>query len=268
MVASTPTSLEPREGFFVSDHEQQWLKVWGSKALASTDLRRLSDHEYRVWWQLVFIASGASPRWRIDVPHDLLARMCDSNPTRLTKALSTLEALRMITRDGAGLLITNAEKYQETPEARRKRRQREREAEATRNACSNGTVTGQKRDMSRDMSREKKREEEEEDPTPIGVGARQAATPAHTRITAEDIARLQEDNPDVDVAAVAEDYLNWTGSAKHKNKLLGLKNQLRSEAVRSRFRRTSLVQRPRDPGAGIPSFDELRNMPWVQGVRS
>lgn len=124
--------------------DNQWFKVWGTKALASSDLHRLTDHEYRVWWQLVFVASNEEPRWSVDLPPAVLARMCDTTAPKLAAALLTMERLRMVRRVGNCIHIANAERYQETPEARRKRVQREREA-----AKKAGQVTDEQRDMSR-----------------------------------------------------------------------------------------------------------------------
>ena len=122
--------------------ENRWFKVWGREVLASVDLNSLTDHEERVWWRLLAAASDQEPRWSIEET-PALARFCVSNTAKLAGALKTFEARGMVARDGALITLTNAEKYQETPEARRKREQREREREGV-------TRPGQTRDMSQD----------------------------------------------------------------------------------------------------------------------
>jgi len=122
--------------------ENRWFKVWGREVLASVDLRSLTDHEERVWWRLMAAASCEEPRWTIE-ESPALAQFCASTPPKFAAALRTFESRRMVSRDGSLITLANAEKYQETPEARRKREQRERER---------GSVTshGQTRDMSQD----------------------------------------------------------------------------------------------------------------------
>ena len=61
-----------------------------------------------------------------------------------------------------------------------------------------------------------------------------------TEITEEAIAGLQVENPDVDVGGLAADYLNWTGSAKHIDKVAGLRNQLLMPFKREQFAIRSL----------------------------
>lgn len=122
--------------------ENRWFKVWGREVLASVDLNSLTDHEERVWWRLLAAASDQEPRWTIEET-PALARFCVSNATKLAAALRTFEARGMILRTGSVITLANAEKYQESSEARRKREQRERERDGV-------TRPGQTRDMSRD----------------------------------------------------------------------------------------------------------------------
>lgn len=91
-------------------------------------------------------------------------------------------------------------------------------------------------------------------------GADAPATPSESRISAprqrplteEALDRLQDEFPDVDVRAAATDYLNWSGSSKHRDKVLGLRNQLKSEAVRRKF--------PRKVASKAPADDPFGNM--------
>jgi hypothetical protein len=64
-----------------------------------------------------------------------------------------------------------------------------------------------------------------------------APTPQkRTRIDDDFIAELQTEYLEVDVTALAADYLNWSGSKKHIDKRAGLRNQLRMEWKREQFR--------------------------------
>lgn len=59
-----------------------------------------------------------------------------------------------------------------------------------------------------------------------------------------DIEALQREHPGIDVRAVAENYLNWSGSARHIDKLKGLRNQLASPAVKAKFPRREYLDLP------------------------
>lgn len=157
--------------------ENRWFKVWGREVLASVDLNSLTDHEERVWWRLMAAASDQEPRWTIEET-PVLARFCVSNSTKLGAALRTFEGRGMVTRAGTLITLTNAEKYQETPEARRKREQRERERKAA-----------EERDKSRGMSRDK------------GVTSH---VTSHGQIRGIAIAREAEAEAEADLSAVAE----------------------------------------------------------------
>lgn len=122
--------------------EHRWFKVWGREVLASIDLNSLTDHEERVWWRLLAAASTEEPRWTIQVT-PVLARFCVSTPARLRAAIDTFERRGMVRFEGGYITFVNAEKYQETPAAKRKREQRERD----RNRDSD---QGHQRDMSQD----------------------------------------------------------------------------------------------------------------------
>ena len=81
-----------------------------------------------------------------------------------------------------------------------------------------------------------------EPPDPTDQGAPKTALPAtkvarsrKTEITEEAITALQAENPDVDVGRLAADYLNWTGSAKHIDKVAALRNQLLMPFKREQF---------------------------------
>lgn len=126
--------------------DQPWFKVWAQPVLGSIDLNNFTDHQERVWWRLLCVASEQPERWHITTSLQALARMCASTPPKTKAALSRFEQLGMVRKDEAGgWWIANWEKYQETPEARRQRLKRERDRE---------------RDMSRDKSRPLSRQED------------------------------------------------------------------------------------------------------------
>lgn len=56
-------------------------------------------------------------------------------------------------------------------------------------------------------------------------------------LTDEVIAEIQREEPTLDIPAFAADYLNWSGSSKHRDKVAGFRNQLRIEWKRQQFSR-------------------------------
>lgn len=65
------------------------------------------------------------------------------------------------------------------------------------------------------------------------------ARPRRRLLDIDAVARLQVEFPAIDVTAAAADYLNWSGSAKHVDKVLGLTNQLKHPACAAKFPRAS-----------------------------
>jgi hypothetical protein len=185
--------------------ENRWFKVWGREVLASIDLNSLTDHEERVWWRLLAAASNEEPRWTIEVT-PVVARFCASTPARLGAALATFERRGMIRQEGNCVTFVNAEKYQETPAAKRKREQRERDR-----------ARDSDRDPERDMSRDSVRDMSQDKrvtshvtshaPVPGIVRARSAAIAIASEAEAEAEADLAADaaRRDTSRAAAAED---------------------------------------------------------------
>lgn len=62
-------------------------------------------------------------------------------------------------------------------------------------------------------------------------------------ISEEDICRWEGQNPTLDIRAFVDDYLNWTGSSKHRNKVQGFENQLRIAWKREQFVRATPERR-------------------------
>src|SRR5689334_7259706 len=121
VVSATPP--QSREG--VSVPENVWFKHWAKKSLGSADLNSLTDHEERVWWRFLSVASSQEDRWTVRLSLKLtleaIAFSCHSTPAKLKAALARFEAMGMLSAIDGGWVVTNWEKHQETPEAKRKR---------------------------------------------------------------------------------------------------------------------------------------------------
>lgn len=63
------------------------------------------------------------------------------------------------------------------------------------------------------------------------------AKPRRRLLDTDAVAKLQAEFPAIDVTAAAADYLNWSGSQKHVDKVLGLRNQLGHPACAAKFPR-------------------------------
>ena len=68
-------------------------------------------------------------------------------------------------------------------------------------------------------------------------GAAAPAKPRLRKIEPEDVSRWEGEYPAVDIPAMVADYLNWSGSSKHVNKVLGFQNQLRDQWRLEKFRK-------------------------------
>lgn len=68
-------------------------------------------------------------------------------------------------------------------------------------------------------------------------GAAAPAKPRLRKIEPEDVSRWEGEYPAVDIPAMVADYLNWSGSSKHVNKVLGFQNQLREAWRLEKFRK-------------------------------
>lgn len=89
----------------------------------------------------------------------------------------------------------------------------------------------------------------------------ESAQPKTTRrrtITAADRERWKEEHPELDIDAFVADYLNWSGSTKHHDKVRGFENQLRIEWKCKQFRRPDAGMMP--PPERPPTLAELDEM--------
>jgi hypothetical protein len=86
------------------------------------------------------------------------------------------------------------------------------------------------------------------------------------------IARWEGANPELDIPAFVDDYLNWDGSDKHKNKVRGFESQLRIDWKREQFTRPEYRQKGKSNGSnGIIRREEIHDplgaMGWVNEAR-
>lgn len=92
---------------------QPWFRMWASETLRSADLDSLTDHEFRVWVNLLCLASLEEPRWCLASDPVWLARQCRSSRDKIRQTLGHLESLGMVVVEGATLTIVHGEKYNE-----------------------------------------------------------------------------------------------------------------------------------------------------------
>lgn len=177
--------------------DQPWFKHWAKQSLASSDIQTLTDHQFRVWWSLVEIASIQADRWTIRMARKDLARMCASTPDKLGKVLKELSQREMIEMDGLDrITITNADKYQDTPDAARKRRERERaqagqvtDKSRTRPRTSHGPVTANVTGEERGQRKEERvAASEASAPPPPATGSLRESLPPAIREVADELA--------------------------------------------------------------------------------
>ena len=104
----------------MAEIRQQWFKVWASEALLSDDLDDLSDHEERVWWRLVMVASLENERWTVEVS-EKTARKCHTKLPKLTAAVENFLGRGMLSALGDGwFVVTNGHKWNEDTERKKK----------------------------------------------------------------------------------------------------------------------------------------------------
>jgi len=104
----------------MTDLRQQWFKIWAAEALLSDDLDDLLDHEERIWWRLLMVASLENERWTFEISKKT-ARKCHTTELKLTKAVKNFLGrgmLSAITDDV--FLVTNGVKWNEQTERRKR----------------------------------------------------------------------------------------------------------------------------------------------------
>lgn len=176
------------------------------------------------WWALDYAPSGDLSRFEDDDIAD--AVLWDGDSAKLVSALVDAGFLddRIIHDwpEYTGRLLDRRE-----ANAERKRMSRARHAPVTR---TSEAVTGLPTQHNTTLPTEQNRTEPTEE-------AKRLPAPRARPITEEVILELEGEFPSIDVRAAAQDYLNWTGSKKHTDKVLGLRNQLKSEQTARKFAR-------------------------------
>ena len=123
-LAVVAAAQSPGGGFALST-DLPYFKVWGQDSLGSYDLQSLSDHEFRVFWTLMFVGSVQPKRWHVPYDEPYLYRACASSKKQFQAAMAKLEQRRMVEVINGEIFLVNAPKWQETADAKRKRKQRE-----------------------------------------------------------------------------------------------------------------------------------------------
>lgn len=223
-------SFGRREGFSVGSG-QPWFKHWGKESIASGDLNSLTDHEERVWWRLLAVACTEPERWRVRIPTEGLARMCASTPAKLKQCIWTFEKRGMVVVEEDGtLFLPNAERYQETPEARRQRNKRDRDKGVTPSVTSHENVTPK---VTVEERREKRDLSEPKGSSSEGAQKRTSPSPRKPKaviepLSDEQLATLVQDFPDFDVAFELENCRNiTTWATTYRSEFLALRARLR-----------------------------------------
>lgn len=104
----------------MSELRQQWFKIWAAEALLSDDLDELTDHEERVWWRAVMVASLEEPRWFF-VPTAKTAQKCRTTERKLALAITRFVEMGMLSNVGEGVyFVANGPKWNEDTERRKK----------------------------------------------------------------------------------------------------------------------------------------------------
>jgi hypothetical protein len=88
------------------------------------------------------------------------------------------------------------------------------------------------------------------------VVAATATAPRRRAISDADVTRWEGEHPAIDIKAFVADYLNWTGSSKHQDKVQGFENQLRITWKCDQFRKGE-VSAPRVIPPTMAELDAL-----------
>lgn len=154
----------------MTDLRQQWFKIWAAEALLSDDLDDLLDHEERIWWRLLMVASLENERWTFEISKKT-ARKCHTTELKLTKAVKNFLGrgmLSAITDDV--FLVTNGPKWNEQTERRRHpsdspeaiKARVERHRAKQRNEACNESLQESSNDAHKEEEKEEEKEKEED----------------------------------------------------------------------------------------------------------
>ena len=154
-----------------------WFRVWAAETLLSDSLDELSDHEERIWWRLLCVASLSDDRWSFPVVSGSLAKKCRTTQPKLVAAIHHFIELGMVSTTYSGFLVTNGERYNPRSDSKESVKERvTRHRAEKRNAVTDVTVAplhignaGNALDLDRDE--EKRREEVDKDVDDGGAAA-------------------------------------------------------------------------------------------------
>ena len=237
-------------------NNREWFKVWPKAALISDDLDALNDHEERIWWRLLMVASLEDERWTVANTGRLAAK-CKSTPAKLAKALNKFMELGMVRIQGGTVIIANAARYNEdsnrprrypsaAPEAVRERvarhRQQAREEDSN-DPCNEAPVTSR---YSNDVTsavttatrarEEEEEKEKEEEVRRVSARSRSPQRSGPEPMTAVEREKLQADYgqrfPDLEERI--EEALNHVSRKKAVNEYLYVRSWLRRDAPSAR----------------------------------
>lgn len=97
----------------MSELRKPYIKLWAAETLLSDDMASLTDHEERVFWRLMMVASLEEERW-ITRETPGLHRKCVTTAQKFARAIAKLEAFGMVKRlDDGRLLVVNGKKWNE-----------------------------------------------------------------------------------------------------------------------------------------------------------
>ena len=180
----------------MSDVRQPWFKIWASEALLSDDLDDLSDHDERIWWRLVMVASLEEERWTAQLS-EKTARKCHTKLPKLRAAVENFCGRVMLDDLGDGwFFVTNGPKWNEDTERRRKPSDsKDRILDRVhrhRNAKRNAALQDDCNDAGNAAHKE---EEKEEEQSRSDLRARPARNRKLIPLTEEERAKLLRDFP-------------------------------------------------------------------------
>lgn len=155
----------------MSEVRKPYVKLWAAEALLSDNLADLSDHEERIYWRLLMVASLEEERW---FTHETpgLHRKCCTTSAKFARAVTKFISFGMVERtDDGRIFIVNGPKWNEatdrkrapsdSPEATRERQSRHRETRRHEDVTSRDIAVSRGH-IEKEKEKEKEEEKEEE----------------------------------------------------------------------------------------------------------
>ena len=253
----------------MSELRKPYIKLWAAETLLSDDMASLSDHDERVFWRLMMVASLEEERW-ITRETPGLHRKCVTTAPKFTRAIANLEAFGMVKRlDDGRLFVVNGKKWNEdTDRARYPSDSPERVKERVtrfRNGKRNEDVTSGNDSLQNDVTtpyRDRVREEkekEEEDAPASGRAPRSPkllSPPKKTKPTEEWADEMREKYPLRDFDETLRFHMNGSYYRGCADKCAFLEGKLKAASERER---NNKVPPPR-----VITFDD--DLPLPEGM--